>query len=252
MAGQIDELRTIVHRALMTPSPLARYYAGPSRYVVHDDLMLVATGPADDGFRQVLVVGPSSPERVLALAEDFFGSGATFSVAVEVAAARPVEEALRAAGWRMDEEEPALVLTPLPATVPAPPSELEIGRVVDEAGLADFRAVSGSRESVIPSLEAVLDPGVCLLVGYRDGRPVATSRFNVQDGSVADINGVVTVPDERRRGYGTALTWAAVAEARRRGCTAAELTATEMGCPVYLKMGFVPVCTYRTYVPPGA
>jgi len=28
------------------------------------------------------------------------------------------------------------------------------------------------------------------------------------------------------------------------------LTATEMGYPVYLRMGFVPVCRYRTYVPP--
>jgi hypothetical protein len=28
------------------------------------------------------------------------------------------------------------------------------------------------------------------------------------------------------------------------------LTASEMGYPVYLRMGFVPVCRYRTYLPP--
>jgi GNAT superfamily N-acetyltransferase len=220
--------------------------------MVDGDVMLFAIGPADGGFREALVVGPSSPDRVFALAEEFFGLGARFNVTVEGEAAQPMEAALRDAGWLLDEEEPALVLTPLPATVPPPPPALKIRRVTDETGLADFRAVSGTGERIIPSLEAVLDPGVCLLVGYREGRPVATSRFNLQDGAIADINGVVTVPEERRRGYGTALTWAAIAEARARGCTAAELTATEMGYPVYVKMGFIPVCTYRTYVPPGA
>jgi GNAT superfamily N-acetyltransferase len=250
MTESLDQLRGIVHTALMTPSPFAPYRPEPPRRAVHDDVMLVAIGPPDAGFREALVVGPSAPERVFALAEEFFGVGARYSVTVEVEAAQPMEAALRATGWRLDEEEPALVLTPLPPTVPAPPPDLDIRPVTDAAGLADFRAVTGSGEGIIPSLAAALDPSVCLLVGYRDGRPVATARFNVQGGSVADINGVVTVAEERRRGYGTALTWAAVAEARARGCTAAELTATEMGYPVYLKMGFVPVCTYRTYVPP--
>ena len=252
MSERTDELRTIVHTALMTPSPLAPYRAERPRQVVHDDVMLFAIGPPDGGFRQALVVGPSSPERLFALAEEFFGAGARYSVTVEVEAAQPVEAALRKAGWRLDEEEPALVLTPLPATIPAPPPDLQIRTVTDEAGLADFRAVESSGTTWVPSLAAALDRDVCLLVGYREERAVATARFNVQGGSVADINGVVTIPEERRRGYGTALTWAAVAEARARGCTAAELTATEMGYPVYVKMGFVPVCTYRTYLPPDA
>jgi GNAT superfamily N-acetyltransferase len=148
----------------------------------------------------------------------------------------------------MDAEEPALVMTPLPAAVPPPPPGLDIRRVTDAAGLADFRVVSGTGTQWVPSLAAATDPGVGLFVGYAQEGPVATSRFTVQDG-VADINGVVTVPEARRRGYGTALTWACIAEGRDRGCTAAELTASEMGYPVYLKMGFVPVCSFRTYLP---
>jgi hypothetical protein len=38
----------------------------------------------------------------------------------------------------------------------------------------------------------------------------------------------------------------------RRGCTAVTLNATELGLPVYLKMGFVPVCTHRSYLSPTA
>jgi hypothetical protein len=30
------------------------------------------------------------------------------------------------------------------------------------------------------------------------------------------------------------------------------LTASAMGYPVYVAMGFVPVCTIRTYLPPSA
>jgi predicted N-acetyltransferase YhbS len=67
---------------------------------------------------------------------------------------------------------------------------------------------------------------------------------------VADINGVRVLPEFRRRGFGTALTWATVAEAARLGCHAAVLTSTEMGYAVYVRMGFHPVCTLRTYVPP--
>ena len=249
MSDRTDELRAIIHTALMTPSPLGRYWLEPPRQVVQDDVILVAIGPPDGGFREALVVGSSAPERVFALAEEFFGHGARYRVAVEVEAAQPMERALHAGGWRLDEEEPALVLTPLPATIPAPPPDLRIRSVTEEAELADFRAVSGTGTTWVPSLAAATDPGVGLFVGYAEGKPVATSRFTVQDG-VADIAGVVTAPEARRRGYGTALTWACVAEGRARGCTAAELTATEMGYPVYVKMGFVPVCTYRTYLPP--
>jgi GNAT superfamily N-acetyltransferase len=69
---------------------------------------------------------------------------------------------------------------------------------------------------------------------------------------VADLMGVVTRPARRRRGYGTAMTWAAVSAAQGMGCRAFVLTATDMGYPVYVKMGFAPVCTLRTYEPSEA
>lgn len=240
----------IVRRALQSPIPLTRYRPDPPRRAVHDDVLLLALGDGADDFREVIVLGPTSPERVFVLAADFFGAGTRYGVVVDAETAAPMEAALRAGGWRLDAEEPALVMTPLPAAVPPPPPGLDIRLVTDEAGLADFRAVSGTGTQWVPSLAAAIDPGVGLFVGYAQAQPVATSRFTVQDG-VADINGVVTVPEARRRGYGTALTWACIAEGRDRGCTAADLTATEMGYPVYIKMGFVPVCTFRTYLLPA-
>jgi hypothetical protein len=66
-----------------------------------------------------------------------------------------------------------------------------------------------------------------------------------------DINGVVSLPAQRRRGFGTIKTWSACAEGVRRGCTAMTLTASEMGYPEYLRLRFLPVSTYRSSVPPS-
>ena len=45
------------------------------------------------------------------------------------------------------------------------------------------------------------------------------------------------------------MTWAVLAEGARRGCVSAMLTATPMGYPVYVRMGFQPVVVFRTYMP---
>jgi GNAT superfamily N-acetyltransferase len=102
-----------------------------------------------------------------------------------------------------------------------------------------------------PTLAYALDSDIGLLVGYAEGQPVATAGM-YRKGAVAEIGAVWTHPAFRRRGYGAALTWAALVEARMRGCTAAVLKATAMGYPLYLRMGFVEVCRMRVYAPPGA
>jgi GNAT superfamily N-acetyltransferase len=67
-------------------------------------------------------------------------------------------------------------------------------------------------------------------VGLSDGEPVASSLVFFS-ASVAGIYHVSTAPDHRGRGFGTAVTTAAVMEAKRRGCAIAVLYATPMGVP---------------------
>ena len=260
----VDEphLRTYMHRVLLGPSALGPFQPHPPRRAVDGGVILLAGEPPGPEFRHVLVIGPEPAERVFALAAEFFGSPAApgepqgFTVELEVESAPAVDAALRARGWQLVEEEPALVLAPVPEVVPSPPPGLDVRRVADEEGLAHARALSHHGARQIPSLAAATAPGVALFVGYVHGRPVATSRVvcygdaRTTPGKVADVTGVVTAPEHRRRGYGTALTWATVAEAAALGCAAVVLTATAMGYPVYSKMGFVPVSTYRTYAPP--
>lgn len=244
----MPDLHSLVRTPLRIPSPLQRYRSAPSRHRVHGDVILAASGdPGPDG-NVAFVIGPVAPEQVFAQADAFFDASG-YAVCVELEAARPMDDALRAAGWHMDEEEPALALFPIPA-IPSSSPGLTIRTVTTDAAFADFMALTRTGHRWIPSLDAAMDPAVALLVGYDGETPVAAARV-ARYGDVGDINGVVTTPDYRRHGIGTAMTWAAVAAGAQRGCTAMILSATEMGYPVYVRMGFVPVCIYRTYLPPG-
>lgn len=250
MRGDSDDLRTIAHEAMRTPSPLEGYRPAAVRRATHGPITLVMAGDRGPNFNSTLVLGPAQAEQVFALAEAFFEDPGGYSILVDAEVAGMIEDGLRAQGWWLDEEEPALVLTPLPATT-VPPPELSVRQVVDAAGFTDFQAISKTPSVFLPSLAAALDPAAALFVGYVEGLPVACSRL-VCLGRIAELMGIVTVPTARRRGYGTALTGAAVAAARERGCTAATLTASAMGYPVYLRMGFRPAGLYRTYLPPKA
>lgn len=248
-----DDLRAILHAAAQVPPPLFRYRPAPTRHRLHPGLLLLASGPDDRGGRGAgehvaLLFEPVTLEHFCGWTTAFFGAGHPFSVTLEVGIADPIEAALQRQGWQIAEEEPALVLARLPSTFPAPPPELAIVCVQDEPALAAFRSITRMAPATIPSLVAATDPAVALLVGYRDGEPVTTGRLNCL-GTVAEVNSVTTKTGSERRGYGTAMTWAVLAEGAERGCVSAILTATTMGYPVYVRMGFVPVAVYRTYVP---
>jgi GNAT superfamily N-acetyltransferase len=247
-------LRRLFHMTLRSVSPLTQYRASTARTVIADSVSLHSLGlpSLDDNF--ALVLGDVAPERLFALADTFFGGPHQYSVVIEAEAAPKTDEALRLGGWNLTEEEPALVLTPLPAEIPAPPAGLTIRHVVDEESLCDFFAISHSARLYIPSLAAATDPEVAVLVGYLGQQPVTTARIACLSGGgskVAEITGVNTLQEHRRRGFGTAVVWAAIHAAANRGCDAAALNSSPLGYSLYREMGFVPVSTYRTYQPPA-
>ena len=90
-------------------------------------------------------------------------------------------------------------------------------------------------------------PDLTLYVGYVDGEPVATSAL-VATHRVAGVYNVACLPSHRKRGYGEAMTWHAVRSGADIGCIMASLQASEMGRPVYERMGFRLVAPYRTFV----
>jgi ribosomal protein S18 acetylase RimI-like enzyme len=262
-----EQMIAIAHRGLLVGSaPLLRLNPN-ARSAEMEGLVMRCWGPVGPALNKVAVVSAAPPlEQILKLADDFFGpDSGGFGIVVEANAGHPVETELRAAGWKVFEDEPALVMPSIPTAPPLPPG-LEVKRVSDGAGRHDLLHVlaagfgeptaEGGTEldlaafdSFAPSLTAALDPDVALLVGYCEGKPAA-SAFFYRVGSIAGITGVATVPAFRRRRFGTALTWEALRAGKDRGCTCATLAALGASFDLYRKMGFIHVCNHRAYEPP--
>ena len=241
----MTDLRALARVPLLQPSPLDSYRGiADGKRLEHPHAMLISDG-ADENFAAVF--GPIPVAEFLSLAGAFFDDTA-YEVVVESDTASSFEECLVTVDWDCVEEEIAMVLTEIPATTPRPSASLTIAAVTTDRAYEDYMTVVPGNRAWVPSLKAATDPDVGLFVGYADGRPVVTSRLT-RYGEVAEITGVQTLPEFRRRGYGRALTWAAIAAARQRGCRTITLTATAMGYPLYLAMGFVEVCAYRAYQP---
>ncbi len=84
-------------------------------------------------------------------------------------------------------------------------------------------------------------------VAYLDDQPVATSELFLGAG-VAAVVWVGTIPAARHKGIGAAITLAPLLEARRLGYRIGSLTASSLGYPVYLQLGFQEFCRIPVYV----
>jgi GNAT superfamily N-acetyltransferase len=75
-------------------------------------------------------------------------------------------------------------------------------------------------------------------IGYLGDQPVTSSTLLVA-GGIASVYDVSTPPAWRRQGFGGAITFAMLQEARRRGYDHAWIWSSLMGKSVYSKLGFV-------------
>jgi GNAT superfamily N-acetyltransferase len=139
-----------------------------------------------------------------------------------------------------------------PGPIPDAPADLTMLRV----GIGqweDFLATTaegfGMPRQMVDALyaPAVLDqPGVRAYVGYVDERPVAVAA-SYRTRSTIGIYNVATVEEARGHGYGTAATWQLLRDADP-GWEVAILQASDMGRPVYERMGFQLVREFIEFV----
>ena len=148
----------------------------------------------------------------------------------------------------------AVDLSELPEGVPVP-ENLVVEQVHDEAGLAAWVEALGSgfgegpveAESVGEMYRRLGFEGPWRhYLGQLGEEPVATATSFFGAG-VAGIYFVCTVERARRRGIGAAVTLAALREAREMCYSTGVLGSSEMGYPVYRRLGFKEYCRIGLY-----
>jgi hypothetical protein len=164
------------------------------------------------------------------------------------------ERALEALGLRYHETVPGMAFSPIARGGGDTP--LDIVRVEDDTQWRHFAdvttasfglGVENTARLLPPSLRH--EPGTQWFVGYLDGKPVAASQLEVF-GEIAGVNFIGTLDGYRGRGFGAAVTWQVVNAGVDAGCRFSILQASDMGRPVYERMGFRVVAGYRTYARP--
>ncbi len=238
-------------RAMLAATPL------PGA-VLHDDVLLLSSGLPVPLFNPAFVrAAPAEPESMVERVVEHYASLRTpFALYFRDEVAGGLAGACAASGlvehWR-----PALMaLEPIPPTVAAAPSDLDVSAVTAET-FDDYAAVLAAgfgmpRELAAlafgPSLLEIA--GMTAFIGSVHGEPAGTAAVFVSAG-VAGIYSVATVPQHRGKGVGAAMTWAAVRAGQAAGATGAILQSSEQGEPVYARMGFATPTRYRQFQPPA-
>jgi GNAT superfamily N-acetyltransferase len=203
------------------------------------------TRPLDDGAGLLREAAAFFDER-----------GVPFVVRIREGLDPAAERACEALGLAYSDTVPGMALTSLVAP-PAPP-DLEIRTARVGAALDEHRRVVTTAFGMPLEMAERLFTDTILTsrdmetyVGYVKGEAVATSVLLAFE-RVAGVYSVATLPEARGRGYGEAMTWQCVRRGAELGCVISALQASEMGRPVYERMGYRLVSSYRTFHRPGA
>ena len=169
-----------------------------------------------------------------------------------------LEPALLAAGAVVNEE--LLVLARPLAGWEAPPTEVDVRRVVDHETLEDWHhvqtSVFGGTRPDDSAFEVELERGAAQVrsgtgmsvVGYLDGSPVGAAGVSLVDGW-ARLWGGSTLPEARGRGVYRAMTSARAAWAREHGATSALVKGrVDTSAPILGHAGFTAYGEERWYL----
>jgi ribosomal protein S18 acetylase RimI-like enzyme len=201
-------------------------------------------------------VDPKADPRAVLAATAAFADEHDRKMALWLSAAADADltAAARAAGTEVRFTLAGMAIRTAPAAGEPVPG-VELVRVTDTAGAADFERVHGElfAEGGRPFEAArhFSSPGVLLashvsgFVAYLDGRPVSCAMI-VNTGRAAGLFEVATSTAARRRGLGELVSRAAARAGFEDGAEVVVLQATALGEPVYRRIGFE---TFTNYGP---
>lgn len=127
-----------------------------------------------------------------------------------------------------------------------PVSRGELDPTVDVT-LAGFGIPAEYAEDFRVPLDRMLADGMVQVTAWLDGEPVASGSAWIT-GETVGLYNITSVERARGRGIGYAVTAALMNAGRELGCTHAVLHASDMGYPVYTRLGFETVCQVPQFV----
>jgi GNAT superfamily N-acetyltransferase len=216
-----------------------------------------------DWFNQVLIERPDATRAgLLAVMEEGRGRGDGFVVRLRDGVDDRFIPTLTRAGLVAAAESttiPGMVAFPIDRDViedVIAPSRLpgfEIRQVSDATGIDDHRLVVTEGFGSPPAVafgttcaRLLDDPASTVYVGYSGGAPVA-SGLGWRTGRTIGVYAIATIPAARRKGYAAAMTARVMTDGLKAGCDVAVLQASELGRPIYERLGFRVAVRYRTY-----
>lgn len=210
-------------------------------------------------FNMAIVAEPVLPARVeqaLRSAQGWFEQRrlGSYRLVARAGVDGPLIASARTLGFEVTDEMACMALLD-PTLAPAAAQGMEVRAVRDEADLAlyctHFSGADPEWEAIIAGIgrTAMALDGFTLLLGLCEGVPVATS-MAVVAGATVGVYNVGVDPRYRRRGFGTAMSRAAVRVGTENGCTLAGLQSSEMALQMYEALGFRTVETYLSLEPP--
>ncbi len=263
MGGDRRELRRRFHGHLHDVwARLARSI--PGGWVEEaEGLRCIATGSSSPSFNLALSGARRRDPRVaLDAAEDRFrGAGLRWLLKLQPELDGDLVAHARVRGLDFDEEPVfaadlrSRAATAAPMPVPSPLSISVAGQDTIEGAVQCFADAFDADPDAVsrelgPNLLTI--PTFTVFVGYRSGEPVASSMLaTTRSVGLAGVYSVATRPAHRGRGFGTAVTAAALAEAVQQGYDTAVLEPSPSAVRMYRRMGFEPLTTYLEAVIDG-
>lgn len=195
------------------------------------------------------VAEPASVED-LRLAIDWFearGMGARFQLRDDEDAHLIAE--LERRGYARERVETALLLrSSAPPPYPGPLAITEVSTDEQRAIYGPLGWTAETAEIGVAIARTAHRLGFTMLLGALDGEPIASS-MAVVTGTMVGVYNVSVAEPFRRRGFGEAISWAAVAAGLQRGATDVWVGSSAMGYPLYRQMGFSQQYEYVVLAP---
>lgn len=208
------------------------------------DCMIYDSGSKLVAFNRVLHTNIPTPEEITAI-KTIFGQR-PFSWIID---ANDSESAqiLEKNGLKDVGNYPVMNMSLLNLDLSNHPQNIEI-KVIEQNNIAltlwaaiiskSFNRNESELLIALHKLQSILIPGALTLhIGYLQGTPAAAG-CTINHGQIASLHWIGTLPEFRNQGLGSALTRQMVLDAQASGCSQAILFASQLGRPVYEKLGF--------------